>query len=380
MRTLPSLLLLSSVSFAILSGCGGVVSNPNDGITDSGATETGVGDGAIDSLPPEHDDGPPPSPPAEPGATPPPRPSAVASGGTTRWFAVSKMYLGLEDRATGASSPTAWRAYGYDLDSRTTTADDSKTSTNSCKRVAGSPGRVLQDGDLGRDNNFGQHFMAVLKSLKSDIEEAVNQQILTGHSTLLLELENVGPDDNDSVPGTLYLAGALSSPTFTTSDHFPIDASSVDAAKMPIYRFPKGYMAKGTWVSGTLGSERSMLPLPFGSALLKLPLESALISFHVASGKAGVFAGAIPASAFSTALAPAAAQFGICPGNATYEQLVLTFSQSADLVSGAPQLQDVTKECNAVSLGIGFDVAPTGAPSGIVTPATPPDDCSTLGG
>lgn len=67
---------------------------------------------------------------------------------------------------------------------------------------------------------------------------------------------------------------------------------------------------------------------------------------------------------------------GICPGNATHEQIVLTVAQSADLVSGAPALQDVTRECDTLSVGIGFSVAPVKT-STTVAPARPPppDEC-----
>src|SRR5205823_6686490 len=61
-------------------------------------------------------------------AEPPARPDVVSTGGTTRWFAMRKVYLGTVDPVTGQSSHDAWRGIGFDLDHRVTTADDSKNN------------------------------------------------------------------------------------------------------------------------------------------------------------------------------------------------------------------------------------------------------------
>lgn len=373
LRTLRPM-LRSSISVVLLMGCGGtVIESPV--ITDSGAPETATVDSAypppIDSgdIPSLPDMGPPPSP----GATPPPRPAATAAGGATKWFAAKKLLLGITKRSTGSPDANAWKEYGYDLDSRTTTRDDSKISANSCKRVAGSPTNVLADGDLGRDNNFGQHIMSVIKSLKADAEDTVNALIADGRMTLVLRLDNVGPSDNASVPGALYLASALGSPPkFDGSDRWPIDSSSVDAMKEPRAKFPKGYMAGGVWVSGEIGTSSAPIPLPgFGT----VPLESVVISFDVASGTGGTIAGASLSTKLTEALTPMMKQYGICPGNATYDQVVATIQQAADLVSGAPKLQDTSRECNAISIALGFNVAPTTPSGAIVTPPSIPDGC-----
>ena len=93
----------------------------------------------------------------------------------------------------------------------------------------------------------------------------------------------------------------------------------------------------------------------------------------------GTIAGAMNTTKLKESLTPIARKFGICPGNATYDQVVNTLTQGADLVSGAPKLQDTTKTCDAISIALGFDVQPTGDHSAakVYTAATTPgkDDC-----
>lgn len=356
----------------LLVGCGATVVAPP--VTTDGGADTATPDtGAPDTVPPPLDMGPPPTP----GATPPSRPGATASGGATKWFAIKRLQLGLTHRTTGAADANAWKQYGYDLDARTTTKEDSKTSNNSCKRRAGSPTNVLADGDAGRDNNFGQHLMAVVKSLKADAEDAVNSSINDGHMTILLRLDNVGPTDNASVPGAMFVAGRRGTPPkWDGTDKWPIDSSSVDAEKKPLYTFPAGYMRGGVWVSGDLGKGTALIPIPLFGPPVLMPLDGAVFSFDVESGSGGTIAGAANATKLKDAMTPMFKSFGICPGNATYEQVISTMTQSADLVSGAPLFQDTARECDALSVGVGFVAAPI-APSDtyVMAPPPPPSDC-----
>ena len=378
-RSYASRMLRSSILFVMVSGCGGTVAvAPTDGGVDSAdpidtaLADTGTSPPIDTSVLSPPDMGPPPTP----GATPPPRPTVMVAGGVTKWFAIRKLQLGVTNRVTGASDANAWKQYGFDLDGRTTTAEDSKISNNSCRRVPGSPTKVLTDGELGRDNNFGQHFMAVVKSLKADAEDSVTELIRSGRATLLLRLDNVGPTDNASVPGSLFLAGGLGgTPREDGTDKWPIDASSIDSAKEARAKFPKGYMAGGVWVSGELGTTSATIPLPSFGATWMIPMESVVISFDVATGSMGTIAGATQSTKFVEAITPMMKQWGICPGNATFDQIAATVMQSSDLVSGAKSLQDTTRECNALSIGIGFLAVPAAPSTSYVTAPGFPDMC-----
>jgi hypothetical protein len=180
------------------------------------------------------------------------------------------------------------------------------------------------------------------------------------------------------VPGALFVAAARgTSPKWDGTDKWPIDSSSVDSSKQPIFKFPSGYMAGGTWVSGDPGTGSAMVPVPFfGATPLLVPLDGAIISFELATGAMGTIAGASNTTRFIDAMTPMMRQYGICPGNATFEQVAATVAQSADLVNGAPLFQDVTRECDAMSVGIGFTAAPIlPSDSYSTTPGPGPDAC-----
>ncbi|MGZ3420020.1 MAG: hypothetical protein ACXWUG_09590 [Polyangiales bacterium] len=325
------------------------------------------------------------------GGIQPPARVTTAATGTTQWFAVKALKLGITNKTTGKVDPAAWMDFGYDLDNRITTADDSKNSTNSCKRKSGSQTKVLQDGNLGRDNNFGQHVMAVIKSLKADAEDAVTQAVTDGKFTLLLRIDNFTAGDNGSAPGKLYVANDFnagkSAPTFsdTETGWQIVDGSLVDGKTIgnPKLKFDTAYISNGYWVSGDFGAGRIELSISLSGADITLPIDSGIITMKT-DGTDGTIAGAMNTTALQDALTPVAKKFGICPGNATYDQVVQTLTQSADLVSGKPNLQDTTVECNAISIALGFNAAKAGdhsmAPVKVSMPGTGTDDCSMEGG
>jgi hypothetical protein len=327
------------------------------------------------------------------GGIQPPARVTTAATGTTQWFAVKALKLGITNKTTGKVDPAAWMDFGWDLDNRITTADDSKNSTNSCKRKSGSQTKVLQDGNLGRDNNFGQHVMAVIKSLKADAEDAVTQAVTDGGFTLLLRIDNFTSGDNGAAPGKLYVAndfqkdGMKATPTFsdTETGWQIVDGSLVDGKTIgnPKLVFDKAYISGGYWVSGDFGSGIINLSISLSGADITLPISSGIITMKT-DGTDGTIAGAMNTKALEDALTPVAKKFGICPGNATYDQVVQTLTQSADLVSDKPNLQDTSVECNAISIALGFNAAKTGdhsmAPIKVSMPGTGTDDCSMEGG
>lgn len=53
-----------------------------------------------------------------------------------------------------------------------------------------------------------------------------------------------------------------------------------------------------------------------------------------------------------------------------------TVAESAELVSGAPSLQDTARECDTLSVGIGFTAVPVQPSSSVLpAPTPPPDEC-----
>jgi hypothetical protein len=316
---------------------------------------------------------------------PPPIPT-VPSTGSEMWFVVNAMQLGVSDRGTGTLDTNAWKTYGFDLDGRDTSLADSKANTDSCAKVAGAGSTVLVDGNGGIDNNFGSQVMTVIRSLKSDVEATNNATITSGQSTMLLRLQNVGATfaDGTGVSGALYSAsfwptgGGTPTPTFTTSDHWSVVTSSlVNSASIgdpsnAVVTFPNGYISGGYWVSGRLAAGTVDVAIGISGTPFVLPLQSGVLTVKLSDGSDGTIAGAVSTAALQTAVTPVAESFGICPGNSTFDSVVTTLTEGADLVSGAPELQDTTVTCDAMSVGLGFTLAPTGVPTATVAPPTPP--------
>ena len=295
---------------------------------------------------------------------PPARPTVTGEGGTTQWFVVDSMLF------------DPWMAYGYDLDARITTAADSKTSNGTCQRKAGSSPNVLVDGNGGIDNSFGAHFVQTLAAMGRNVEHLANSGITSGKGTLLLRLDNVGGADNASVPGALFATGASSAPAFDGSDVLPVSSDSVDGAlDKPLASFPGAFMAGGVWVSGDLPGDPFDVPLLFSGARSRLPLAGGVITVQVADGKNGIIAGVTAAAAFGDAMTPWAKSVGICPGNATFDEVFSTFTQSADLIADAPGFEDTARECDAISVGLGFTMVKAQPPTTIVDPSVPADAC-----
>lgn len=311
-------------------------------------------------------------------ARPPGRPSATPSGGATRWFAVDQVKLGFSPRDGSEKDPNAWRTYGFNLDRRATTADESRDSVNSCRRRSGSLTKFLQDGNDGIDNNFGQHVLWTIETFKPGAEQFVNDGIRSGRYTLVLRLDNVTEADNARVPGMLYLGGDFASgrakPTFTAADKWPInplslaDGKTIARAKVV---FERGYIRDGFWVSGDLGTETVDLGPMLSGSDVSLPVDSAVLVVKL-DGTMGTIAGAVNTGKLQSGLSPVARRLGLCEGDTAYQEVLQTLSLAADLVAGAPNLQDTTRECDSISLGYGFTMKPTGAPDALMAAAVEP--------
>jgi hypothetical protein len=265
----------------------------------------------------------------------PPRNSCQPPGGTTRWFSLHTWKLGVTNKTTGKVDSAAWMDFGWDLDNRLTTAEDSLNSTSSCKRAPGSPTKVLMDGNLARDNNFGQHVVP----LAPDYEVTVNS--LNQRTVMFLELENFTVADNTNVPGTLHVGDVV--------------------------RPFRGYVSSGYWIG-----EAGITSLPGVITDIGTEVETfgATITMKT-DGTDGTIVGALPAEALVGAADSLLRHAGVCVSDPkTKEQLIQTLGQSVDLSASAPEFQDTAQTCDAISIGIGFIAEPK---SERPTPHSEPD-------
>jgi hypothetical protein len=315
------------------------------------------------------------TPDAATAATPPGPPTGEAkpSGkGKTLWFAVDRFHLGQLDPTTGATSGTAWRALGHDVDGVCTGPTESKENTNTCRRPAGAGQDSLVDGDGCRDNNFGSKFIPLAAVYLSTLEADTNARLKDGASTLLFALSDLddGPDD-PYVVGSLYSAAkwkdyGVTPPKWDGTDRRDVTDDSVTGGDVgkPVTRFV-GYLRGNVWVSGAPQAMR--LGLPFNTIPVTLPLVGGTlaVTLDAAHGKplGGVVSGGLPLRAVDEVLAPIAGVAGVCPGTTLYTSLVTTVRRMADLVEGQPRLQATSVECDTLSVGLGFSAV-------VVAPAT----------
>jgi len=124
--------------------------------------------------------------PPKPGADKPPPEGAVAMT-----FAVNKLFLGSTDRDGKPNTASGWKKYGFNLDGKVST----EKSEDLCKpREGANPANIYQDGEGGIDNSFGRNILPVVRAAAPDAESSVNQSILDGSFTLLLNIDQLGPD------------------------------------------------------------------------------------------------------------------------------------------------------------------------------------------
>ena len=301
-------------------------------------------------------------------ARPPNRPvgAAVASGkGKRAWLMVKRYYLGSTDK-TGTKSKQGWKDWGYDVDGVCTGEAESRANIGTCRRVDGADQDVLVDGNDCRDNNFGSQVVQLVVNLSPNIETQANDNVLKGSPTWIFVLDDLdeGPDD-PYAPGKLYRAGATPS-----ADPLKLDGSDVrtitrdsvlegDLEKATT-TFPLGYVKNNVWVSGDPSAFSVIVPV--GQVNVEAALVGGVITFQLDAdhrgGGGGVIAGALPFDKFLQLMEPVAERSGFCPGSVLYSGFLNTLSKFPDTVFESDTLQDTGRTCDAISIGLGFELSP----------------------
>lgn len=261
-----------------------------------------------------------------------------------RWYAVHA--LRLHDDGRGLR---------LDLDGRVTSETDSQGNVNTCRRAPGAPVEALADGPRGEDDNFAQHLVQELGAGSVTTDRRLADDLRTGRATLLLKLEGVfGP--NEDVRGALYLGAGLPAATFSTHDHWPTLGG-------PVANFATGKQLDGRWY-GT-GATLDLAPL-LTDGEAPFVVEDARLSLDLSTGE-GVFGGAMRPSVVHDAIPTFLAQLACTNDAISITTLQAKTAWAADLVLGAPNLQDTTKTCDAISFGLAFEASRTGEPRGHAT-------------
>lgn len=363
-RSSSQLLLLAgvtagSLTVSFMAGCGSTET--------TATTSTGTGGSAPADL--AH----PPEPATD---------AKAPDGAGTTVLAIKKLYLGDTNRDGTANKVNGWKQYGYDIDGLASVA----TSTNLCKpRNNNAAKNVYPDGDKGIDNSFGKNILTIILGIASDASAKVNQGIGQGKFTIMLSMDKLGAGaDYKSLNTKLYGGGdLLTSPKFDGTDKWPVisellnDPADIGSAKV---QFPNAYVVNNTWVSGSKGEV--VLNLSVSGFTLSLPIGSAVITMELSAdhktATKGTIAGVLPTDTLTSELKKIAGAFdpSLCKGP-TIESIVSQIEQASDILQDGSQ--DPTKECDGISIGLGFDsgIVQLGA----INPPSPPKDnpCDAMG-
>jgi hypothetical protein len=346
-------------------------------------TDTLVDDTTPDAEPEAETGEEPARPPARP-----PGPPTPSGKGRDVWLIAKHFYLGTQTLA-GDPSKDAWKDWGYDLDHVCTDRDASIANTGTCIRNKDAKPDVLTDGNACRDNNWGSQLLPLVSLYDSVFEQVGNDAILKGVNTWILVLHDLDDGPTDTyVPGALYVAAfwadyGKTTPLFDGTDVRQVDSDSVigyDVSKPKTY-FPHGFVVGDTWVSGD--GEDIVAAVPIATVKTDFHMVDGVLTLPLTadhtSGTIGLLAGAIQSTTFDSLLEPVAAAAGFCKGSSLYTALQAKLLQYVDVVAGAPNLQDVTKPCDSMSVGFGFTVVPIKPVTTAVDEYKPPTPCDDAG-
>jgi hypothetical protein len=307
--------------------------------------------------------------------------------GKTIYLAVQRFRLGSVS-LSGGSNVDAWRDLGFDLDRKCTSAADSETAVGLCRRPPMASTDSMIDGDRCRDNNFGRYIGTSVRTVAPNTEPDLNSRIYDGQRTWVLEIADADLGDDAYAPGRLW----------DVRDERPLgvkmkwDGTDVRTAteesvigrdlEKPRITFPKGYIVDDTWVSGE--DEEHTFVLPMTNAYL-LPVRLRRTTFVLsldpdrANGHQGTVAGAFDRDAMVALIDELVRFGGQCPGSPLYMNALTASTNAFDVSLDSPSLQDPTKECDGLSIGIGIDVRAVMPLAGVGPPRNPRVDTCDAG-
>lgn len=315
---------------------------------------------------------------------PPPGPNRAPTGSDTVVLAIDRLFLGDTNPDGTPNTANGWRNYGYDLDDRVSTG----TSTDLCRpRNGASPSNVYPDGSGGRDNSFGKNILPIFLGLSSDFSARVNDAIAMGTlSPVIVALPQLdGAADINPIAARLYQGAAMeTAPRWDGTDMWPVvpelltDPTNIESSRLAL---PTSYVAGNVWVSAPMPAPIT-LPIPLGdSSFLQLPITITrpIITMRLNADRTaateGMIAGILDTAALVDAVRRSAGAFdpSLCSG-ATIDSLVAQLEQASDIL--ADGTQDPTRQCDGISIGLGFTARRIQL--GPIAPATepPPDPCA----
>jgi len=184
-------------------------------------------------------------------------------------------------------------------------------------------------------------------------------------------------------------------PPFDRTTNWPVDPSSVQGCSYPagcapgtdpvqnaLNEFDSAFQAKGTFVSGA--PQLFTLPLSIGGMRIVLNIQAAYLTFDPDFPGAvtnGTIAGAILASDLAAQVAVQSSPTPtLCAGTA-FQTVITQIEQMSDIVvEGGALSNPAGTQCNAISIGLGFNADEIALPTDIALPTPPQPDLCPDGG
>lgn len=282
--------------------------------------------------------------------------------------------LSVKELYFGEGNSGEWKQVGFNLDGKESTG----TSKDVCTPNSGGSGQTAYpDGEKGIDNSFGKNLLPLILNLYPTWTTDINNGIKNGRFTALVKLLCLPPEGDVPQFTTQLFAGTTlaMAPKFDGTDKWPVEpgllGDPMDPTSSTIL-FPNSSIKGVTFDAGTDGQFIISVPVRTmtDSTSMKLTLYGAHINMNMSadrkSATGGMIGGTLNTEEFVAEIKKVGFLLQLC-GNPLFENLVTQVRQASDIL--ADGTQDPTKECDGISMGLGFEMS--AAELGDVGPANP---------
>ncbi len=304
-------------------------------------------------------------------------PGCVPKSGAV--LAVTKFFYGDTNFDGTANKVNGWKQYGFNVDGKVSIG----TSTDLCKPLDNaSPKSVYPDGDNGIDNSFGRNLLPLFLGISSDFTSKANQSISDGDYTLIVDLEGLGATANlASLVSKIYAGSPLGAPPkLDGKDCWPVAAEGLtNPADLTSAKsvFPMSSVVMNLWDSGPTGATIP-IQISFSGVKMHLDIHHARMTMDLApdhqSAMMGRLGGVVETAQLVAEVKRMAGSFdaSLCKGP-TIDSILAQVRQASDILKDGAQ--DPAKECDAVSIGLGFQARGMSFSGAAVPPPTEPNPC-----
>lgn len=271
-------------------------------------------------------------------------------------MAVKELYF-------GEGNNGEWKSVGYNLDDKESTG----LSKDVCQVYAGGdPQTAYPDGDQGIDNSFGKNLLPLVLGLYPTWTTDINNGIKNGRFTAVVKHMCL-PPEGDVPQYTMKLFGGTDlgmSPKFDGTDVWPVEPGLLTDQLDPLSSsilFPGASVQGQAFDAGKGGTFIISVPVKTASdsTSIKLTLYHARITMTMSADRktatGGMIGGVLNTEEFVAEMKKVGALLQLC-GNPLFDSLLEQVRQASDILSDGTQ--DPSKTCDAISMGLGFEMSP----------------------